>query len=260
MTNHNKHTFTSYLATRIPAVVFLIWGYVLVWLVYKNHYKAFLQPILEPFLIIAFVIFGLFAFICLMRKPHTHSCDCECEHHHISFKQVVICSLILLLPLCFLMIVYDKNLGSYALSKRSAGTEAHITTSDDSAKDTDSNKPDKISKTNSETEIYTILSNWEDYVGKEVTIEGAVMKNEQFEENQCLVYRFLIQCCAADARPIGIIIFTENVSQWENDDWIRVTGIFDIQEFQGNRVARITATDFEILPQPPIEKRYVYPF
>ncbi len=260
MTTHNKNTITSYLATRLPGMVFFIWAYALIWLVYKNHYKAFLQPLLAPFLIIAFVIFAIFAIICFLRKPDTHSCDCECEHHHISFKQALICSLILLLPICFLMIVYDKSLGSYALSKRSAGNEAYITSDNSPTTDTPAEQPSLTTSTTEPTSIYAVLKNWEEYVGKEITIEGAVMKNEQFEANQCLVYRFLIQCCVADARPIGIIIFSENVSQLNNDDWVLVTGIFDIQEFQGNRVAIMKVTRSKTLPQPPIEHKYVSPF
>ncbi len=261
MKNHRETSFHSYIACRLPGIIFLIWTYALLWLVHKDRYRAFLQPVLLPFLITGSVITAIFCVASLLRKPAGHSCSCGCSDHHSSLKNTVIYAMVILLPLFFLFTVYGESLGTFAFKRRSYGVESHVSGLLSNSTDTSTNKADASSDLSEEpTPIHVILSNWQEYEGKEVTIEGAVMKNDLFQPNQCLVFRFLIQCCAADARPIGIIVFSDMVEPLKNDAWVRVTGTFNIQHFESRRVAAIHSAIVEELPQPPVEKRYVYPF
>lgn len=62
-------------------------------------------------------------------------------------------------------------------------------------------------------------------LGKKVTLEGFVYRETHFSEDQFVVGRLLITCCAADAAVVGIMCQLSGSQSFKEDDWVRVSGV-----------------------------------
>lgn len=67
------------------------------------------------------------------------------------------------------------------------------------------------------------------YKDKDVKISGFLYKpdNLNLDEDVYLIARFVVTCCAVDARPVGIkVLIIDN--EFKTDEWLEVTGKFDL--------------------------------
>lgn len=67
------------------------------------------------------------------------------------------------------------------------------------------------------------------YNDKDVKISGFLYKPENLnlDEDVYLIARFVITCCAVDARPVGLKVVIAN-NEFSTDEWLEVTGKFGI--------------------------------
>lgn len=96
------------------------------------------------------------------------------------------------------------------------------------------------------------------YAGKPVDVVGFIVADADAPQDVFLVSRFIVTCCAVDAQPVGVPVYSPG---WQQrlavDDWVRVTG-----EFTTNPAAASTqplAIDpaaVEIVEQP--SEPYLY--
>lgn len=68
------------------------------------------------------------------------------------------------------------------------------------------------------------------FVDESARIKGFVYRDEDLEANEFYLARFLIRCCSADARPVVIRVKTENANQFQNDQWLEMTGVFALDD------------------------------
>ncbi len=91
------------------------------------------------------------------------------------------------------------------------------------------------------------------FAGKQVSLVGFVTPDQEGSDNYFYVSRFIISCCAVDARPIGVPI---HKSSWKNDykadQWVLVEGTFKVV---GGRLA-IEPSKASIVDKP--KDPYVY--
>ncbi|MDT8859850.1 TIGR03943 family protein [Alkalihalobacillus sp. MEB130] len=97
----------------------------------------------------------------------------------------------------------------------------------------------------------------ERFIGKPIEIVGFVYREPEFEDNQLVVARFGMTCCVADASVYGTMIEANDAHQFENDTWVRVTGILDQTDYNEFRIPLIQLREIEIVEQP--ESPYVFP-
>jgi len=71
------------------------------------------------------------------------------------------------------------------------------------------------------------------YKGKEVGVTGFVFVPDNLPENIFILGRFVIRCCAADATPVGLRVKYDWRDEFKQDQWLRVTGKFDIANING---------------------------
>jgi uncharacterized repeat protein (TIGR03943 family) len=65
------------------------------------------------------------------------------------------------------------------------------------------------------------------YKGKSVNITGFVSPDPDDAQNVFFVSRFVLTCCAVDARPIGVPVYAPNwQAQYKADNWVIVKGGF----------------------------------
>ncbi|MGE3278317.1 MAG: TIGR03943 family protein [Candidatus Altimarinota bacterium] len=96
------------------------------------------------------------------------------------------------------------------------------------------------------------------FIGQKVRLEGMVVKPEKSEENTLLLIRFVVGCCIADARPLGLLIDTSDADQWENNEWIAVNGTISLKEYDGQARGVVHAQTVELISKPknPYEFEY----
>lgn len=84
--------------------------------------------------------------------------------------------------------------------------------------------------------VYIIYSqpNWEKHVGKSLSISGFVYFDKELPEGYFRVARFVLTCCAVDARPVGLIVKPDSDSKFEGDQWVEVKGNWVLEKVNNN--------------------------
>ncbi|WP_062107586.1 TIGR03943 family putative permease subunit [Bacillus niameyensis] len=98
------------------------------------------------------------------------------------------------------------------------------------------------------------------FVGKEIEIVGFAYKEPDFEDDQFVIARFGVSCCVADASVYGIISTMDEIGsiQYEEDQWIRVTGKLSTTIMNDWELPLLQVTNEEKINEP--ENPYVYEY
>jgi uncharacterized membrane protein YcgQ (UPF0703/DUF1980 family) len=64
-----------------------------------------------------------------------------------------------------------------------------------------------------------------------------ILRDEQLKPHfggmDTTLYRFLINCCAADALPLAIALDSNQTEGFTKDQWVQVEGIFELRQTNG---------------------------
>ncbi|MCT2536915.1 TIGR03943 family protein [Aquibacillus koreensis] len=102
-----------------------------------------------------------------------------------------------------------------------------------------------------------ISANVEEYVGKEITLNGFVYKEDNFEENQFVLARYLITHCVADSTIIGFLSNLDDVTLIMEDTWMEISGTIYIEDYNGVQLPAIKVKEWKEIQEPP--QPYLYP-
>jgi uncharacterized repeat protein (TIGR03943 family) len=99
----------------------------------------------------------------------------------------------------------------------------------------------------------------EDYLaGKTATVTGFVTPDKSDPENVFFAARFVVTCCAVDAQPIGLPVYSPGwQDRFETDSWVTVSGGFRTNPSQTSDEALVMVPD-SITPVPKPDSPYVY--
>ncbi|WP_461672983.1 TIGR03943 family putative permease subunit [Priestia megaterium] len=101
-----------------------------------------------------------------------------------------------------------------------------------------------------------IENNTDQFVGKKIEVSGFVYREKGFKDNQFVVARFGISCCAADASVYGLLSTLENASTLKKDTWVHIKGIIQKTTYNEENVPYIQVQQIESIDQP--DNPYVY--
>lgn len=116
----------------------------------------------------------------------------------------------------------------------------------------------KINQRNFVFSLNEIIENADKYYGKEIEVTGFVYRDNNIKENEFVIGRFMMVCCAADMQIVGIRCDSNNLEPYENDTWIKVKGKLKKDTFEGKIDPIIVAEHIEKDLNP--NTSYVYPF
>ena len=105
--------------------------------------------------------------------------------------------------------------------------------------------------------LVDIVAHLDALVGRSVETEVRVMLGEDWPPGHFMAYRFVIVCCAADARPVGVLVKLPVGTKVEQDQWARVTGVVRTREGKSGVEPVIEAERIE--PIDPLTRPYLYP-
>ncbi len=144
-------------------------------------------------------------------------------------------AMVLLMPLLFLMLLPHSILGGDTFSQRFTGAN--------SIAEGPTNDIPKNKASFSEQTILDLFRHPDRYEGRQVRFTGMIMRDSELAAyfgRETAIYRFLITCCIADAMPLAISVAPELVEAFAVDAWVRVEGRFELGEWNGNPVPRVT--------------------
>jgi len=93
------------------------------------------------------------------------------------------------------------------------------------------------------------------HAGKTVRVTGFVHRDAGLPEGWFLVARFVVQCCAVDAQPVGLPV-RSSADLPEAGRWVTVEGAWDVVEQGGRRRGVIMATALTPTARP--DQPYLY--
>jgi len=70
------------------------------------------------------------------------------------------------------------------------------------------------------------------YKGKDVSLIGFIYHPDtlKLDNNVFLLSRFIITCCAVDARPVGLKVKYDWSKDYKQDQWVKIDGTFDVYQ------------------------------
>ncbi len=104
--------------------------------------------------------------------------------------------------------------------------------------------------------IFTQDGDLSQYLGKPAQVSGFVIHDDHLPDNQFLLARFVITCCAADAFPVAIVVEYDGVLPQE-DQWLIVEGSIH-QTFENEMTLPLLKADsIDFIDQPG--QPYLFP-
>jgi putative membrane protein len=240
-----------------PAV-FAVWTGFLIYLLASQRYVAFLRPEFGILLALAhFIAMGFM--LAAMVRPKTEEMD----------TPAVFRSLALLVPVLYYVATPDVMLGHQAFEKRFIGTQngaiglqsASTPPSQGPEIDPDNASPpkgieDTWQGTPQERTLLELFLNANAHKGQRVMFTGMILRDEQlkphFGGRDTAVYRFLINCCAADALPLAIAVDSDPADAYSRDQWVQVDGIFDLRQINGKPVPIVLRPKIKPVEAPAV--------
>ena len=164
---------------------------------------------------------------------------------------------ILSLPLLYMLFAQGASLDSYAFEKRNIqsllGIPMEVLESHQAG---DISSTDQLPSTEGDVVPATLLSLFQSpllYQDKSIITTGMVYRDLSLPENQFMLFRFSVACCAADAIPLAVKIETQDSLTIENNIWVQIKGRFDLDKKNNTvmPVIRNAKVEKTLTPQRP---------
>lgn len=94
--------------------------------------------------------------------------------------------------------------------------------------------------------------------GEKIEIVGFIFKESGFKQNEFVIARLMMVCCAADMQPVGLLCKYDRASELELDSWVKVNGIIKYEEINGDKIPVIEVESLEDVDKP--ENEFLYPY
>ncbi len=219
-----------------------LWAFFFCWLATlgKTHLARLLHPDLWWLVIGAAVILLLFLAVNLKRQV--------AKKTQLSLGLQWPSLAILLLPLFYFTHTQSARFNSSTFAKRSLQTEdGFLQWSFD---DKVAAKLRAYEEENKEVSLTKLFLQTKKYTGKEVEVVCQSFVDKRIPGNHLACYRYLITCCAADARPIFVFVEPSEGTTIENDKWIKVRGTMGVTSNSDIEIPIITADSILYVEEP----------
>lgn len=258
------------------AFILLLYSTLLIHLHFTGEIKRFINP---SYLTLSQVASILFLFLFFIQVPrifstpdHDHS-QCGpwgCNHGSEKIGIAFMAFIIIFIPIGSGFIIPYKDFDSAEASKRGISLMPNVHTHEGHNHKYECETTDESQIWNVWNEPYLQFTNTnfipyldaitqapQSFVGKPITIEGFIKKEQKSSNMEYVLTRFIVTHCVADAHAVGIII--ESGDNWNmySNDWVRITGEINMSNIGGVLYPTIKVIKLDII-QPPKDP-YIYP-
>lgn len=162
------------------------------------------------------------------------------------------CATLVLLPLLYIGTAPKGGLGAFALEQRFISGGVATFANGPSIR----RGPGKVP--GGETTLLDVVMSPEQYDGTEVTLVGRISKSDKWPDEHMMLFRFVVVCCAADARPVGVLVHGDQFEDVADDAWLEVRGMLRIAQFDATDELVVDAREIKRIDPPA--RPYLYPF
>ena len=202
------------------------YGFLLLYLTISGNISKYINVKLI-FLTVFSLIIIIMLFVNAIRKAINQHCyesmtySCESSfHRHIYW-------------VCLIPVILGLFVPAAIIGQNSQGiSEVRIKTQDKSSLKTKSDLLLSVTQ----LDIGNILfggneKDKEQLTRSKVKLEGAALSHQSLANNEIVVYRMLISCCAADAVPLGVLVRLPPGIKVKAGEWVEVEGQISILDF-----------------------------
>lgn len=224
----------------LPSVILAGYGLLIISLYVRGVLIWYINPsYVFPAMLSAVVLLGLSG-VLARRKPAVH-CDtccadgCNCSTSSNSYRVYGM----LAIPLLLALLVPPHALAGFSAIQRGpqiAGVGVIRGTS--AVKRVGLSVNTKAFTMQDWVGALSADPNPADYKGKPVIVTGLVVHDPaSTPKGYFMVIRYLVTCCIADARPVGLIVKDTSHGALKDNQWVTVTGTMGAAEDGGQKVA-----------------------
>ncbi|HEX6507185.1 MAG TPA: TIGR03943 family protein [Chloroflexota bacterium] len=225
----------------LPPFILGGYGVFILSLFLRNVMSWYINPgYIGPTTLAGAVLVGI-ATVGAMRKPATacESCEDGCECGCSDSKPRVGTYALLMVPLLLAIVFPPRGLAAFSATQRGPqiagmsavhgmGTVKRVSLSVDTR---DFSMQDWVGALSADP-------NPRDYTGKPVVVTGMVLHAPaSVPPGYVMVMRYLITCCIADARPVGLVVQDTSHGALKDNQWVNVTGVMGAASDNGQKVA-----------------------
>jgi uncharacterized repeat protein (TIGR03943 family) len=187
-----------------------------------------------------------------IKRSRQHNEEHEHEHDHAPTSSNL---WFMLVPLLIGVLIPARPLDSSALATKGFNTNSPLVSADSSAQlfETDSEERNVLDW----IKLFNYERDASQFFGQKASVIGFVYFDESLGENQFLVSRFVVSCCAADGFALGMAVDWSGASTLEQDSWVLVKGTVQSITLNDQVVPLIQAESVQAVPAP--EQPYLFP-
>jgi putative membrane protein len=203
--------------------------------------------------IIGFLLVGINYGMNRGVRGHSHTGGHHDHHHHgLSWGGY----LLVALPLLLGLLVPPRPLGASALATR----EIRIGTAGSAMPAAVKAATEKAPTDKNVLDWLLALQSTSDpaaYAGQEANVIGFVYRDDRFPADSFMITRYVLSCCVADASAAGLMVRWPEAPGLIDDQWVEVTGRFQVGEFDGETTPILVAQ--AVIPTSVPSQPYLYP-
>ena len=233
-------------------VLILVASIATIWLSFEEKLKWYIHPRYELFslaLATTGVLLALATIITLPQRAHNHQPP---RKRYRSYGTAVM----VIISIGMLLVIQPAALTSLTVSQRVMNSGVNATSD---ARESAILK-ERGSYTNFTIKDWSLLlsqsSDPKQYQNKPAKVSGFITAGK--DENVFFVSRFVVTCCALDARPIGVPVYSPGWRKtFAPDQWVETSGVF-IANPNTNTTDRTVLSPDYVRPIDKEKNQYVY--
>jgi uncharacterized repeat protein (TIGR03943 family) len=161
----------------------------------------------------------------------------------------------MLVPLLIGVLIPARPLDSSAFATKGFNTNSPLVSADSSAQlfETDSEERNVLDW----IKLFNYQRDISQFLGQKASVIGFVYFDDSLDQNQFLVSRFVVSCCAADGFAVAMVGEWDQAATLEKDSWVLVKGTVKSITLNDQVVPLIQAESVQAVPAP--EQPYLFP-
>jgi putative membrane protein len=231
--NNLKKYYKSFILLSYSGIIFFYY--------FSGIIKKLVHPRMHVFVLITALIILLFALLEFFINKN---------------DEVRKSNIIYLLPLLLIFFINGANLSNSIIKNKGVDIGKNQPSQNTNTKIDDTVDKIIISEDKYYNNTLDLIYNIDKNVGKTVVIHGFIHRDNSTLENQFIIGRMAMVCCAADAYLIGLLAEYNDYKSIKTNEWYEMTGIISKTEQSNFHIALLTITDVKKIDKPKDE--YVY--
>ncbi len=261
----------------IPAIL-LLWGAVILHFCLSGRIVSYLHPSFQWLALAAGIVLTLLAATVFFIPEH-HCCENSCgshDHHSLGLASIAV----LVVPLLATASISQDHFSASTVLNRgvvdhiddlpafSPALDPALPRHDGTVGEGTMMDPALYLQTNAEGRIVAETVDLmyaatdeimrADFDAREVEVVGQLVpaRTDNPADNRFHLVRLFVMCCAADARPAGIVVETSGPVDFGESSWVKVIGLATFPVENGRHKAVLRAD--RVVPTEPPRESFIY--